>query len=315
MGIRYLNTFLRQNCIDVINKIHFSQLSNKKIVIDTSIYLYRFIGEDALLENFYLMISVFRQFNIHPLFVFDGKPPTEKKELLYERKIQKKEAEDEYNELKTQLNTTADETETINIQEKMDNLKKKFIRVKQSDIQNVKQLMIAYGVSYIDADGEADQLCASLVLKNKVYACLSEDMDLFVYGCPRVLRYLSLLNKTVIMYNTKEILNILDMSMRDFREICIVSGTDYNNEKTANLHKTLKFYKKFRKSGDKDRFINWLNNNTSYIENLENITNIVRLFTISKNDDKNIEKIKVVNGPIDQLLLESVLEKEYFIFI
>lgn len=197
----------------------------------------------------------------------------------------------------------------------MDNLKKKFIRVKQSDIQNVKQLMIAYGVSYIDADGEADQLCASLVLKNKVYACLSEDMDLFVYGCPRVLRYLSLLNKTVIMYNTKEILNILDMSMRDFREICIVSGTDYNNEKTANLHKTLKFYKKFRKSGDKDRFINWLNNNTSYIENLENITNIVRLFTISKNDDKNIEKIKVVNGPIDQLLLESVLEKEYFIFI
>jgi len=70
------------------------------------------------------MISVFRQFNIHPLFVFDGKPPTEKKELLYERKIQKKEAEDEYNELKTQLNTTADETETINIQEKMDNLKK-----------------------------------------------------------------------------------------------------------------------------------------------------------------------------------------------
>lgn len=90
MGIRYLNTFLKQNCIDVIHKIHFSQLSNKKIVIDTSIYLYRFMGEDALLENFYLMISVFRQFNIHPLFVFDGKPPTEKKELLYERKIQKK---------------------------------------------------------------------------------------------------------------------------------------------------------------------------------------------------------------------------------
>jgi len=53
MGIRYLNTFLRQNCIDVINKIHFSQFVQiKKIVIDTSIYLYRFIGEDALLENF-----------------------------------------------------------------------------------------------------------------------------------------------------------------------------------------------------------------------------------------------------------------------
>ena len=33
-------------------------LQNKKICIDTSIYLYRFVGDNALLENFYLMISI-----------------------------------------------------------------------------------------------------------------------------------------------------------------------------------------------------------------------------------------------------------------
>ena len=57
------------------------------------------------------------------------------------------------------------------------------------------------GISYYQAKGEADKLCAKLVNKNKVFACLSEDMDLFVYGCPKVLRYISLLNKNVIMYD------------------------------------------------------------------------------------------------------------------
>ena len=40
------------------------------------------MGENALLENFYLMISIFREYNIIPLFVFDGKPPKEKNDLL-----------------------------------------------------------------------------------------------------------------------------------------------------------------------------------------------------------------------------------------
>ena len=33
--------------------------------------------------------------------------------------------------------------------------------------------------------GEVDVLCASLVLNKKVYAVLTEDMDLFAYGCAR----------------------------------------------------------------------------------------------------------------------------------
>ena len=60
------------------------------------------------------------------------------------------------------------------------------------------------------------------------YACLSEDMDLFIYGCPRVLRYLSLLNEIVVIYYLDTILKDLDISFIEFKEICILSGTDYN---------------------------------------------------------------------------------------
>ena len=130
----------------------------------------------------------------------------------------------------------------------MNQLKKKFIRLHHSDIENAKSLMQSMGISYIEAPCEADELCAKLVLKHKVYACLSEDMDLFVYGCPRVLRYLSLLHKTVVIYDLKTILNELHMSMGDFRNICIVSGTDYNMNKDTSLFKTLKLFNKYKQT-------------------------------------------------------------------
>ena len=44
MGIKYLNRFLQENCKQSINKINLNELSGKKIVIDTSIYMYRYLG-------------------------------------------------------------------------------------------------------------------------------------------------------------------------------------------------------------------------------------------------------------------------------
>ena len=69
MGIKYLNKYLQTNCSNSIKQVSLNDLRDKKIVIDTSIYLYRFLGENTLLENFYLMISIFREYNIIPLFV------------------------------------------------------------------------------------------------------------------------------------------------------------------------------------------------------------------------------------------------------
>ena len=47
------------------------------------------------------------------------------------------------------------------------------------------------------------------------------------YGCPRVLRYLSLMRETVILYNYKKILQDLDITSKDFTDLVILAGTDY----------------------------------------------------------------------------------------
>ena len=90
MGIQYLNTFLKNNTsYHSIKKIELEKLSNKVISVDISIYLYRFLAEEALLENMYIMLSLFRYYNIIPIFVFDGKAPVEKAKLLERRAMEK----------------------------------------------------------------------------------------------------------------------------------------------------------------------------------------------------------------------------------
>ena len=104
MGIKYLNRFLIEKCKrSSIGKKTLNIMRDKTIVIDTSIYMYKYTAQGSLLENFYLMISTFRKYNITPLFVFDGKPPAEKKELLKERQYLKTQAETKYKELVEEL--------------------------------------------------------------------------------------------------------------------------------------------------------------------------------------------------------------------
>ena len=71
MGIRYLNRFLKDNASPSIKLCKLADLSGKKIAVDISIYMYRYASENNLIENIYLMLSIFRHYNIIPIFIFD----------------------------------------------------------------------------------------------------------------------------------------------------------------------------------------------------------------------------------------------------
>ena len=322
MGIRYLNRFLKDNASPSIKLCNLAELSGKKIAIDISIYMYRFASDDTLIENMYLMLSVFRHYNIIPIFIFDGKPPREKHELLQKRKEDKQDAENEYNKLKNilEINKNMDDADKQEIIYNMDMLKKKFVSINKNDIENIKILIRAYGATYYDAPGEADELCAMLNIKDKVWACLSEDMDMFVYGCPRVIRYLSLLNHTAVVYDTKGILNNLGITQKELREICILSGTDYNlecDDSKNSLNNTLKIFKKYHKSKSKVSFYEWLNNNyNNYIKDYELLMKIHDMFDLNIDhfNIKVFENIKIVNGPIIKDDIKNILKTDGFIF-
>lgn len=317
MGIKYLNKYIRANCTNSINKIHFSELQHKKIVVDVSIYLYKYKSEGSLMEQMYLMINLFRYYNIIPVFVFDGKPPDEKRSLLNQRKEIKKEAQVNYDLLKEQYEISTDEVERSELSMKMDSEKKKTIRITHTDIMQVKQLMDALGVTYREAPGEADQLCAYLVHKKMVYGCMSEDMDMFVYGCNRVFRYVSLFNSTCVYYNLPDILKELHLTMDEFKIVCVISGTDYNidSDNEMNIYEVLKQFKKYNKTDSDISFVKWLYNSGKLDTNgpIESILNMFDVHTFYTNGP--FEKLVIKNTNINKPDVETILKPNNFIFL
>ncbi len=318
MGIQYLNRILRTYADNGIREIPLRSLRGKTLAIDTSIYLYRYQAEDALMENIYLMISLFRHHNITPVFVFDGEPPAEKKDLLEERRREKNEAKNRWDELKKELdscnNDNNDNDKVNEILEEMDKEKKKFVKISWKDVSDVKELMTAYGVNIIEAEGEADQVCAKLVQKKLVDGCLSEDMDMFVYGCGKVYRYLSLLNSTVVQYDLKKILHELNLSLVEFKQICILSGTDYNIhlDDQINIYKSLKLFGKYKKRGGND-FYSWLHDNNK-IDDYNKLSDIYDIFDVYKID-LNFSKSKFRNKQYNHSDVKTIMSNNGFLYI
>ena len=321
MGIRNLNRYLRDNCPESIKCINIAEISGKRIVVDISIYLYKYEAKDALLENMYVLLSIFRYYNIIPIFIFDGKPPPEKKALLQKRREDRETAQEEYNKLKQHLESKEYDDDKQDIIDAMDQLKKQIVKINKEKIESVKALIIAYGATYYDAPGEADELCALLVIKKKVWACLSEDMDLFVYGCTRVIRYFSLMAHTAVLYYTKGILDELEMTQKEFKNICVLSGTDYNinangNNDNINLIQTIKYFKKFKESKN-NNFYDYLTENTDYISDHELLNKINNMFNLECDNDKLeiFKNIKIINGPIRKDDIENIMKQYDFIFM
>jgi len=317
MGIKHLNRFLYENCTKKsIKKIHLNQLGNRTIAIDTSIYLYKYSSEGALMENMYLFISILKNYKITPLFIFDGKPPPEKQELLKRRRLEKKEAEEKYKQLKN-ADLTDEDTKA-----EMDKLKRMFVRISDEEIKKVKSLMDAYGVTYYEAPGEADHLCAFLVKTGKAWGCISDDMDMFVYSCTNVIRNISLLKHTATLYDTKQILKDLEMSEQIFCEIMVLSGTDYNIHSKTSLKETIRWYYEYMKYKDKtgdiaqkQSFYVWLIKNTRYIADYKTLLNAYKMFTCNNCEEfEHWRKLEFVDKPVHYAKIRDIMEPEGFWF-
>ena len=317
MGIPQLNHYLQQKSDNGIREIPLSEIKGRSIVVDTSIYLYKYLSEGSLIEGFYHLITKLRQFGIAPLFIFDGKPPPEKQGELDERKRRKTAAKDEYEILLQKYRKEQNHKKRIVMKNTLDSLKRQFIKVTHDDIGSVKMLMQSYGVSYLDASGEADVLCAAIVNSGKAYACLSEDMDMFVYGCYRVLRYLSLLNSTVVMYDTATILNDLGFTYSEFKDVCIVTGCDYVKKHQRSIDNTITLFERYRKEEHcSPTFSEWMVDNTDFLSKDIDFKKIYEIFDTENYYSKSfIDSIKIFNSAPNNTNLTNILSKHGFIFL
>ena len=261
MGIKSLTSLIKSKSPGAIETIALYTLKDKKVAIDTSIFLYKSLanvrsnGEYLRNKDGEVVSHIIGLFNktiqylslgIVPIYIFDGKPPIEKREIL-----------DERNKKATESKLLSEKSSTIEEKQKHE---KNSIRIKKHHIDDLKKLFTMMGVSYIHPDGEAEAYASELCRKGVVDYVVTEDMDTLVHGCPLMIR--SCLDKSikrndvVSVINLETILTDFQMTMPEFIDMCILCGCDYcptipkvGTVRSYNYIHTHKTIEKFIESG------------------------------------------------------------------
>ena len=310
MGVKQLNKFINEKCKKSINKRLLFDLRNKTVVVDANNYLYRFMVNDELIPNLYQFCIVLKFYNIKPIFVFDGCPPDEKKELVEKRKQDRINAIEEYERLLKEKEEAKEQgVNSIEIEKKLKTIKDKTLYLSSEKMFESQKLMRYLNIPYVIAKGESDALCTKYVNSGIAYACMSEDSDLFVFGCKRIIRYIDIFKHSCVVYDFEGILNEIDMNINNFRLMCILTGTDYNR----NVNNIYQNYKIYCEQG-KEKFPNFVKNDIVKISNL-NISTIEKLFNIENTHIKNmITKMFKNIEPINSNDFYEYLKKYNIVF-
>lgn len=248
MGIKDLTAFITQKAPNAIQKRTLGSIcqndsSIKKAAIDTSLYLYKFkysSGENFLVR-FLEQINRLAINNIIPIYVFDGKPPTQKFNTIQNRKEKRDSYTQKITELTEQLdlnseninqNENSDEIQKLeetnkNLKNEIYKLNRKSICITKENISQLKYFLDLLNIRYIHGNCEADLICSKLNELKLVDMVLSDDMDHLTSGTQILVRDFHVNNNQVTTYSIQTILNTLDISYEKWIEFCIMCGCDY----------------------------------------------------------------------------------------
>uniref|UniRef100_H3CQY2 Zgc:110269 n=1 Tax=Tetraodon nigroviridis TaxID=99883 RepID=H3CQY2_TETNG len=225
MGITKLADLIRFDAPDAISYKDISDYTGKAIALDTSIVVNQFRAATPSLnkqiQDKYTLLSspltglffrtlTFLEYDIKPVFVFDGRPPGEKRAVLEKRA-----------ELAGWTSPSHTGTEL-------------YLKESKLNARNCIQLLKLIGVPVIQAPADAEALCAWLVKEGTVDAVASEDMDTLPFGANILIRQfkskkdgLIPLDREVIEYSLTKLLERLQINHQEFVDLCILLGCDY----------------------------------------------------------------------------------------
>ena len=257
MGLKFKDIVVKE-------EISTKDLHGKILAVDSMNLLYQFLttirGIDGsvltdkhgnvtshLIGLFNRTTSLMEQ-GLKLVFVFDGKPPVIKQKTWEIRKAVKekaalklKEAEesDDYNEMQKQARRTSVLTKEM--------------------VADAKNLLTALGLPIVQAPSEGEAQAAYMVKKGKAYGSVSQDYDNLIFGCPTLIRNLSIEGKqrktgTLGYVKIKpevikldDVLKNVELNLDQLIILAILAGTDYNpgGIKGIGPKKGLKLLKEF----------------------------------------------------------------------
>jgi len=282
MGIKSLHKFLQKRVPDIYKPDTISAYKGKKIAVDTIAYLYQFktSKRKRWITSFIAMLQMFNKYNIEGIFIYDTRAPAMKKDTIRERRAKRTKAgqriqdiisdRDEYknngeNPSQLLIDIMNKRSQYVSkllqpdnpqkfvvdldvVDDEISRLDKQSVYVTREDMTQTKELLDMLGIAYFDAESEAETLCCYMCNYGEVDAVLSNDTDVLVYGTPVFITNLNMYTEGCTRICVQDILDGLEITHEEFKDFCIMCGTDYNkNIYQIGAVKAFKLIKKYRR--------------------------------------------------------------------
>jgi len=184
---------------------------------------------------------------IRPVYVFDGKPPAEKKDTIKARSAIRQKAWEEW-----QMAKEAGDMEKAKSKAQQSS------RLTKDMAGEAKQLLMHMGVPYVQAPSEGEAQACHMALKGDVWAAASQDFDSLLFGTPFLVRNLTITGRRKLPRKNvyvdvapeeiqlEAVLKELGVSREQLVDMAILVGTDFNpGVKGIGPKKSLKLLKEY----------------------------------------------------------------------
>ncbi|MBI2151437.1 flap endonuclease-1 [Candidatus Woesearchaeota archaeon] len=238
MGLQFRDLVVKK-------EISIKDLKGKVLAIDGQNMLYQFLttirGMDGSpltdskgrvtshLIGLFNRTTALMEEGLKLVFVFDGKAPEIKQKTWEKRAAIKAEATLKFNEAEEEGKT-----------EEMRKFASRTAVLTKDMLAEAKKVITALGLPIVQAPSEGEAQATYLVKKGEAYAAISQDYDTLIFGCPLLVRNLSISGKRkktgkAVMETVKpeililkDVLQNLGLNLEQLIVLAILVGTDYN---------------------------------------------------------------------------------------
>jgi len=223
-----------------------SALRGRPIAIDGNLELYQFLSAMRTRDGRPLADSkgritshlnglVFRttrliaDYDIRPVFVFDGPPPELKREEIRKRREAREKSRHEYETAVASGDSAKAWSKAVMTS-----------RLTRPMVEEAKTLLTLLGIPWVQAPSEGEAQAAFLASRRDVWAAGSKDYDSLLFGAPRLIRFLAVASSEFLpstgrfravapeVLDLDENLRSLGLSREQLIDVAILIGTDFD---------------------------------------------------------------------------------------
>jgi flap endonuclease-1 len=230
MGIRGLNTCLLRTAPQCISPITWNSWKGTRVGIDIQCFIYRALANhNCPLKTIAAQIILFREKDITPIYIFEGKPPAEKNTIVEKRRNDRHAAFSRCAELKKLLEAANDNANREILINQIREIESQFPNITYEMKDEIKKLLYAAGIMFVTANCEADILIAYWCRRNVLDGVVSLDLDFIARGCQLIVPKDSDF-KSCIHYDPLYIRSELGLNETQFLDLCVLMGSDYTSD-------------------------------------------------------------------------------------